>query len=294
MRPQIVWKILSDGNWVMMPNGYEKLSDEWWVTSYEWWVMKIESNQKNEAKQRRKVSLQPFFQFSSDESNLYIVWGFGKNQYVPTLILDSIIIISQPGGHWNILCPKNNAKYKFIQNHFSSGSFNRSKLVSIRFNYWANKARLLQIFAKCFVSSSMKKFPWKNKLFFFIIHSGISVGFNFQSPSPNLNPPTWCNYSAEFEDRDRSSPLKPALKSNMRQHVTVGSNFSINLSDGCRKCGTFFFVKCTRIHVHAVLGDWLIYYISTLTLYISNIYTGFWHRHLPENSVRDIGVWQTT
>lgn len=128
----------------------------------------------------------------------------------------------------------------------------------------------------------------------FFIHSGIPIGFNFQSPSPNLNPPTWCNYSAEFEDRDRSSPLKPALKSNMRQHVTVGSNFSINPSDGCRKCGTFFFVKCTRIHVHAVLGDWLIYYISTLTLYISNLYTGFWHRHLPENSVRDIGVWQTT
>ena len=90
------------------------------------------------------------------------------------------------------------------------------------------------------------------------------------------------------------SPLKPALKNNMRQHVTVGSNFSINPLDGCRKCGTFFFVKCTRIHVHAVLGDWLIYYISTLTLYISNIYTGFWHRHLPENSVRDIGVRQNT
>ena len=40
--PQIVWKILSDGNWVMMPNGCEKLSDEWWVMSYEWWVMEIE------------------------------------------------------------------------------------------------------------------------------------------------------------------------------------------------------------------------------------------------------------
>ena len=42
MGPQIVWKILSDGNWVMMPNGCEKLSDEWWVISYEWWVMEIE------------------------------------------------------------------------------------------------------------------------------------------------------------------------------------------------------------------------------------------------------------
>ena len=88
------------------------------------------------------------------------------------------------------------------------------------------------------------------------------------------------------------SPLKPALKSNTRQHVTVGSNFFINPLDGCRMCGTFFFDKCTRIHVHAVHGDWLIYYISTLTLYISNIYTGFWHRHLPKNSVRDIGGWQ--
>ena len=41
MGPQIVWKILSDGNWVMMPNRCEKLSDEWWVMSNECWVMKI-------------------------------------------------------------------------------------------------------------------------------------------------------------------------------------------------------------------------------------------------------------
>ena len=32
---QIVWKILSDGNWVMMPNKCEKLSDEWWKLSDE-------------------------------------------------------------------------------------------------------------------------------------------------------------------------------------------------------------------------------------------------------------------
>ena len=31
-----MWKILSDRNWVMMPNGCEKLSDEWWVMSDEW------------------------------------------------------------------------------------------------------------------------------------------------------------------------------------------------------------------------------------------------------------------
>ena len=48
MSPQIVWKILSYGNWVMMPNGCEKLSDKWWVMSYEWWKL---SDQKNEAKQ---------------------------------------------------------------------------------------------------------------------------------------------------------------------------------------------------------------------------------------------------
>ena len=47
MGSQIVWKILSDGNWVMMPNGCEKLSDEWWVMSDKWrvtsdgnWVIK--------------------------------------------------------------------------------------------------------------------------------------------------------------------------------------------------------------------------------------------------------------
>ena len=45
---QIVWKILSDGNWVIMPKGCEKLSDEWWVMSDEWWKL---SDQKNEAKQ---------------------------------------------------------------------------------------------------------------------------------------------------------------------------------------------------------------------------------------------------
>ena len=38
MDSQIVWKILSDGNWVMMPNRCEKLSDEWWKLSDEWWV----------------------------------------------------------------------------------------------------------------------------------------------------------------------------------------------------------------------------------------------------------------
>ena len=48
MGPQIVGKILSDGNWVIIPNGCEKLSDEWWVMSYELWVM---SDQKSEAKQ---------------------------------------------------------------------------------------------------------------------------------------------------------------------------------------------------------------------------------------------------
>ena len=47
MDPQIVWKILSDGNWVTMPNGCEKLSDEWWVMSDEWWKL---SDKKNEAK----------------------------------------------------------------------------------------------------------------------------------------------------------------------------------------------------------------------------------------------------
>ena len=55
MGPQIVWKILSDGNWVMMPNECEKLSDEWWVMNYEWWVMSDEwwklSDGKSEAKQ---------------------------------------------------------------------------------------------------------------------------------------------------------------------------------------------------------------------------------------------------
>ena len=45
MGPQIVWKILSDGNWVMMSNGCEKLSDEWWVMSYGNWVMeKVKPN----------------------------------------------------------------------------------------------------------------------------------------------------------------------------------------------------------------------------------------------------------
>ena len=38
MDSQIVWKILSDGNWVMMLNRCEKLSDEWWKLSDEWWV----------------------------------------------------------------------------------------------------------------------------------------------------------------------------------------------------------------------------------------------------------------
>ena len=35
MGPQIMWKILSDGNWVMMPNKCEKLSDKLWVMSDE-------------------------------------------------------------------------------------------------------------------------------------------------------------------------------------------------------------------------------------------------------------------
>ena len=39
MGPQIVWKILSDRNWVMMPNGCKKLSDEWWKLSDQNWVM---------------------------------------------------------------------------------------------------------------------------------------------------------------------------------------------------------------------------------------------------------------
>ena len=33
---QIVWKIVSDGNWVMKANGCEKLSDENWVTKFCW------------------------------------------------------------------------------------------------------------------------------------------------------------------------------------------------------------------------------------------------------------------
>ena len=32
-----MWKILSDENWMMMPNKCEKLSDKWWVTSDERW-----------------------------------------------------------------------------------------------------------------------------------------------------------------------------------------------------------------------------------------------------------------
>ena len=48
MGPQIVWKILSDINWVMMPNGCEKLSDEWWVMKIEWWKL---SDEKTLAKQ---------------------------------------------------------------------------------------------------------------------------------------------------------------------------------------------------------------------------------------------------
>ena len=35
MGPQIVWKILSDENWMMMSNGCEKLSDEWWMMNDE-------------------------------------------------------------------------------------------------------------------------------------------------------------------------------------------------------------------------------------------------------------------
>ena len=40
MGPQIVWKILNDENWVMMPNGCENLSDELWVMSDKNWVIK--------------------------------------------------------------------------------------------------------------------------------------------------------------------------------------------------------------------------------------------------------------
>ena len=47
-----MWKILSDENWVMMPNGCEKLSDEWEVMSDEWWKF---SDKKNEAKQSLRV-----------------------------------------------------------------------------------------------------------------------------------------------------------------------------------------------------------------------------------------------
>ena len=53
MGPQIVWKILSDGNWVMMPNECENLSNKWWVMSDEWWKL---SDQKNESKQPLSAS----------------------------------------------------------------------------------------------------------------------------------------------------------------------------------------------------------------------------------------------
>lgn len=82
------------------------------------------------------------------------------------------------------------------------------------------------------------------------------------------------------------SSLKPALKSNMRQHVTVGSNFSINPLDGCRKCGTFFFVECTRIHVHAVHGDWLILlYFNSHPIYIQYI-----HRILTQTAAQKLST----
>ena len=38
---QIVWKILSDEKWVMVPNGCKKLSDEWWKLSDGNWMMKF-------------------------------------------------------------------------------------------------------------------------------------------------------------------------------------------------------------------------------------------------------------
>ena len=38
-----MWKILSDGKWVMVPNKYSILSDKWWVMKIEW--------PKNESKQ---------------------------------------------------------------------------------------------------------------------------------------------------------------------------------------------------------------------------------------------------
>ena len=63
--PQIMWKILSDGNWVMMPNGCEKLSDEWWIMSYESWVMSDEwwklSDEKWLAKQALRGCLVSVF-----------------------------------------------------------------------------------------------------------------------------------------------------------------------------------------------------------------------------------------
>ena len=31
-----MWKILSDGKWVIVPNKYSILSDEWWVMKIEW------------------------------------------------------------------------------------------------------------------------------------------------------------------------------------------------------------------------------------------------------------------
>ena len=64
MSSQIVWKILSDGNWVMMPNGCEKLSDEWWKLS----------DQKNESKQPLSIILKiwiGFFVLLENHTNFF-------------------------------------------------------------------------------------------------------------------------------------------------------------------------------------------------------------------------------
>lgn len=69
------------------------------------------------------------------------------------------------------------------------------------------------------------------------------------------------------------SPLKPALKSNTRQHVTVGSNFSINPLDG----GAEIVVPFSLIDVLeftcmlSTETDWFI--IFQLSPYIYPIYT---------------------
>ena len=41
--PQIVWKILSDEKWLMVPNKYGILSDKLWVTEIEWWKILVQT-----------------------------------------------------------------------------------------------------------------------------------------------------------------------------------------------------------------------------------------------------------